>query len=147
MLIDKFGDKITTSELLAGILALVPDRGRIAGKEKLHTLFYELRLHHDILKEFYGFDTRWPQVWSEKLDEAFRWLSVSRTIKKDGEFYAFGITQDATDIVKEKTSSPQYGLFFPKTFQYSQEYWNVGFSDSREFENRASAVDFTRSTC
>src|SRR3989344_8168847 len=105
MLMDKFGDKITTSDLLAGILALVHDRGRIAGKEKLHTLFYELRPHHDILKEFDGFDKRWPQVWSEKLDEAFRWLSVSRTIMQDGEFHAFGITKDAIEIIKEKTLS------------------------------------------
>jgi len=103
MLMDKFGDKITTSELLAGILALVTDRGRIAGKEKLHTLFYELRPRHDILKEFDGFDTHLPQVWSEKLDEAFRWLSVFRIIKQDGEFHAFGLTKDATEIVKEET--------------------------------------------
>ncbi|KKT29342.1 hypothetical protein A3G55_00105 [Candidatus Giovannonibacteria bacterium RIFCSPLOWO2_12_FULL_44_25] len=105
MLTDKFGEKITTSELLAAILALVPDFARIAGREKVHTLFGELRAYHPILREFDGFDTRWPQVWSEKLDEAFRWLSLSRMIKQDGEFHAFGITQDATEIVKEKILS------------------------------------------
>lgn len=70
MLTDKFGETITTSDLLAGILALLPDNGRIAGKEKLHTLFSELRSQYAILREFDGFDTRWPQVWSEKLDVA-----------------------------------------------------------------------------
>lgn len=44
------------------------------------------------MSEFDGFATHWPQVWSERLDESFRILSLSRIIMQDGEFHAFGVT-------------------------------------------------------
>jgi len=102
MLIDKFGEKITTSDLLAGILALVPDFARIAGREKVHTLFEELRTYHPVLREFDGFDKRLPQVWSEKLDEAFRWLSLSCVVRDDGEFHSFGVSRSGSEYIKEQ---------------------------------------------
>lgn len=95
-------EKLIGSELLAGILTLMPDHGRIAGKEKLHDLFYQIKRHYSILKEFEGFDTRWPQVWSKRLDEAFGWLSLFKVVRYDGEFHAFGITKSAGKCIKEE---------------------------------------------